>query len=294
MFSTPGTVAHCLDTYQARCDREGITSEAIPSILKHLAARLGTLALTDVTTQHVEEMISAMQTQDYKPATIQSHIAYLGAAMRYARKRGELVELPYFPTLKFDNARQGFFEPAELDAICAYLPAPYADVARLGYSTGWRLSEILTLHWSQVDRQAKTITLRRTKNGHGRALPLVGDRLDIIERRWQARAHGDQLSEWVFHAKGRRVDRSYFWHFWNIARTKAGLPTKLFHDLRRTAARDMIAAGCDYQTAMQVTGHKTMSMFLRYQIIDLRGMRKGLEAMDSHRNGNGQHLHDAA
>ena len=276
------TIQDALDAYERRCEQVGCRNTAIPSVLKHLAAHLGTCLLAELKTEDIERMIAAEQTK-YKPATIQAHISYLHAALHYAQKRGDLASLPYFPTLKFHNARQGFFEAEEFTRILAHLAEPYADIARLGYETGWRLSEILGLHWSQVDRQNKTITLGVTKNGHGRVLPLSNGRAAIIERRWQARRCGDLLAEWVFHVQGERITRDRFWRAWKAAREAAGLPTKLFHDFRRTAARDMIAAGLDYQTAMQITGHRTMSMFLRYQISDLRSVSRGLDALDTHR-----------
>ena len=97
-------------------------------------------------------MIAAEQRVGRRPSTVQSRVSYLRAALRYAQKRGELATVPYFPSLRFHNARQGFFEAEEFQAILSHLAEPHADIARLGYETGWRLSEILSLHWSQVDR----------------------------------------------------------------------------------------------------------------------------------------------
>ncbi len=59
------------------------------------------------------------------------------------------------------------------------------DVARFGYFTGWRLNEVLSLEWQDIDREHGEIRLRpeRSKNGHGRIVPLVGDLADLIERR---------------------------------------------------------------------------------------------------------------
>lgn len=338
----PLTVSQCLDSYQARCDREGVSGVAIPSILRRLKGRFQDTPLSEVTSRDVEQMSAELlgaprpdraarnaeilaltkqgftwrqiaeklgvtrfivqnvrdrriagvpavdahcNTEGYAPATVQAHIVYLRASMRYAQKKGELAILPYFPTIKLDNARTGFFERDEFERIVTHLPEPYADMVRFGYGCGWRLSEILGLRWSEVDRGQGMIRLQTSKNGHGRCLPLVGELAKIIERRWKARIIGDALSEWVFHRAGKRIEKSSFWYKWNAARNQAGLPGRLFHDLRRTAARDMIAAGCDYQTAMAVTGHRTMSMFMRYQIVDIRGIQHGLEALEAHRNG---------
>jgi integrase len=57
---------------------------------------------------------------------------------------------------------------------------------------------------------------------------------------------------------------------WNSARVRAGVPDALIHDLRRTAVRNMLAAGLNEKMAMMISGHKTRFMIDRYQIIDER------------------------
>src|SRR5207245_4366981 len=88
-------------------------------------------------------------------------------------------------------------------------------------------------------------------------------------------------SPWVFHRRGRQV--KYIRGAWRRACIAAGVPGKLFHDLRRTVARDLIAAGHDYKSAMSVTGHKTMSTFLRYQITSTRETAAALKGLQAHR-----------
>ena len=82
------------------------------------------------------------------------------------------------------------------------------------------------------------------------------------------------------HSHGRPIGD--FRKTWAKALEKAGLPTakgakKLFHDFRRTAARDMVRAGVPQSVAMSITGHRTVSMFLRYNITDGKDQREALQ-----------------
>ena len=150
-----------------------------------------------------------------------------------------------------------------------------------------RKGELARLTWELLDRSGTPWILRIpaaiTKNRTGRTLGLEGDVRAIIERRLKARRFDTPL---IFHreCKGKPGQPIMdFWDVWRNVLRDAGLPAgRLFHDLRRSAVRTLIRAGVDESTAMKVSGHKTRSMLLRYNIVTERETADALLRADAY------------
>jgi integrase len=56
----------------------------------------------------------------------------------------------------------------------------------------------------------------------------------------------------------------------------------IVHDLRRCAAKNLSRARVPESVAMEITGHKTRSMYRRYRIVDERDLRDATEALQVH------------
>jgi integrase len=248
----------------------------------HLKGFFGLDLALDVTTPRIREYIRARRDDDHaKPATINRELAALSRMFNLAVQACRLSTRPHVPRLPEAQPRQGFFEHAEYLALRKHLPAAYRDVLDFGYLTGWRKSEILSLEWRDVERAAGVIRLRPevSKNREGRTLVLNGPLKELIERRWKARSIKGQNDEQrvvslVFHKKGRPIGD---WRkTWKKACVAAKVPGRLFHDLRRTVARNLIRAGHPERVAMAVTGHKTRSVFDRYNIVSEADLRRAM------------------
>lgn len=123
------------------------------------------------------------------------------------------------------------------------------------------------MQWSQVDLQAGIVRLppTATKNRDGRIIPLTAEVVGALEMQ-KTRA------ERVFcFDDGQPI--TGLSSAWRIACRRAGFvdaankPTKLLHDCRRSAVRNMVRSGTSEKVCMAISGHKTRSIFDRYDIV---------------------------
>ena len=172
-----------------------------------------------------------------------------------AVRGGQLAQRPVFPERLVENGpRQGFFEHAEYEAVRRYLPPPYQDVLDFAYYSGWRKREILALAWCEVDAAGGIVRLspERSKTRVGRVLPMSAPIRSVLTRRHVLRRAQDPR---VFRRDAVTVRA---WRAaWPEACRRAGVPGRLLHDCRRTAARNLVRAGVPERVAMLLTGHRS-------------------------------------
>jgi len=245
--------------------------------------------LASLTTPEIREYIADRQEKGYANATINRELSALKRMYTLAIQAGKLLHRPHIPMLAENNVRQGFFERSQFEAVRRHLPPTYQAIVTLAYYSGWRVnSEILTLEWHQVDRTAGVIRLEpgTTKNRDGRmflygAISELKAAVDGLWARHEALAREGVLTPLVFcRRQGQRI--CTFWKRWKTAAAAAGCPGRIPHDFRRTAVRNLNRAGVPETVAMKITGHKTRSVFDRYDITseeDLAEAARKLEAL---------------
>ncbi|MBL8227376.1 MAG: site-specific integrase [Bryobacterales bacterium] len=228
----------------------------------------GNLRAGQITTDKLRAYRDERKAAGRSDATCNRELSILRTAMNLGRKctPPKVVQVPYFPLVsEADNARQGFLSDEQYAALRDALPEYLRPLFVAACWTGVRKGELLAWEWSQVDFERGVITLEaaRTKSGHARVVPI----LDGDMRRWLewSKQNADGC-ERVFHRDGEPI-RDFRWA-WTQACAAAGVPDLKFHDLRRTAVRNMRRAGVPQVVRMRISGHRTDSMERRYNIVD--------------------------
>ena len=277
--------ADLLHDYRANGRRS--VKEVEGRVRLHLAPCFGRRRMSSITTPDIRAYVAQRQEAMASNASINRELAALKRMFSLAIEGSKLLFCPKVPMLEERNVRTGFFEHDQFTAVRAALPDPLKPIVTFDYLTGWRIpSEVLPLQWRQIDRERGIVRLDpgTTKNDSGRIFPygeLLPEFCDVMERQWEVTKQIEQergiVCPWVFHRHGRRI--TDFRGAWAKAVEQAGCPDRIPHDFRRTAVRNLVRAGVPENVAMMLTGHKTRSVFDRYDIVDENDLREAVERL---------------
>jgi integrase len=291
---------------------------------KHLDPVFGEKAASEIRQESLFLFTQHRLEQGAAPGTINRELACLRRIYRLALRNGRIrpSQQLFFNMLEEDNVREGFVKDEEYEALAretAKIGLWLRTMFELGYTYGWRKSELLNLKVGQLDFTDRTIRLegRQTKTKRPRLVvmtPGVADLLTqcaagksaedfLFTRRFRSRGllfkyRGQSRFWWIRYrdlegkliaescktedkaealrmlesrakpvSRAGRVWTRSFEKDWNAVRNAAGVPWLLFHDLRRTAVRNMIRAGIPEKVAMTISGHLTRAIFDRYHIV---------------------------
>ena len=274
-------------------------------ITKHLKPFFGGRKMTDITTYDVRAFIDHRQKQgivhhrngkrrDVSNAEINRELSLLRRMFSLAVESGLLFHKPHIPMLTEAPARAGFLDGEQLASVLRHLPEDLRPVVEFASVTGWRIdSEVLSLEWRNVDFEAGEVRLDAgtTKNGEGRVFAFTAALRALllaqkVKREEQAKA-GRIVSRVFFRmvAEGRGGEKKpqpiiSIGKSFATACRRAGCPGRIPHDLRRTAVRNLVRVGVPEGVAMKLTGHKTRSVFERYNITSPSDLRDAARRLD--------------
>jgi integrase len=261
-------------------------------VRNRLRPYFGAMRATKLTYSDAMLYVEQRQAGDAPNSTINKEVALLRRSYNLAKRAGKVATVPLLPArLTENNVRKGFFEREEFLRLRAALPDEIKPVVTFAYWTGCRRGEILSLRWCQVDLHQGVVRLEpgETKNDEGRLIPLAGELLEMLQMQKDIRDLKWPECPWVFFRTGKPIKT--FTGAWTTGCIAAELfqiegghevPTRLFHDLRRTGVRNLVRAGVPERVAMAISGHKTRSVFDRYNIVSERDLHDAARRLNAY------------
>jgi integrase len=262
------------------------------SRLKRLVPHFGAIRAATFSSDHVKRYRSKRLKEGATRAAINREMEILARAWSLAQKCDPpKVTRPFhFPMFEENNVRTGFLEDEQYHALHSALPNYLKPLLLVGYHVPCRAGELTNLFMKQLDFKAKEIVLNpgETKNGRGRHMPMFGPILESLLMQKSIRDEKFPDCPYVFFGDtGERIVD--FRKAWKSACKAAGIDEKtLFHDLRRSAARNMRRAGIAEKTIMEIGGWETNAMFRRYDIHDAKDLQRAGETMELWIASNGK------
>lgn len=251
---------------------------------RHLLPAFGTLTLTDITVERVDQY--KIDKQHLNPKTLSNHLTLLISMLNLAKDLGWVLAVPRIkkPLIQLFSTDYRYLRTQ--GEIRRFLQAAHAEGALVYalYScavfTGMRQGELAGLRWEDVDFERRFITVQRsfnspTKGGYARYVPILDPLLPTL-REWRLLCGGPlvfssrsstvlQKSARVFQEVLHRVlDRADL--------VEPGEPERrhyiVFHSLRHTFASHWMMNGGDVFRLQRILGHKSNTMTMRYSHLE--------------------------
>ena len=244
-------------------------------ILKRLGSFFEGRLFSKITPRDIESYKQERLTQ-VKPSTINRELALLKHMFNLAKKwkytdENPVREVKFFQEQKIEMMILDKERGVRLIDVAVDYLKPIIIIA---VNTGMRRGEVLGLRWNDIDFDKHYIFIKQTKSGVMRRVPmnsLVAEALRGIERRDSFVFFNPKTKSYLY-----RIDRSF-----KTACRKAGIPDLRFHDLRHTAATQMVMGGVDLVTVKEILGHSKIEMTMRYAHPTPENKRKAVAVLES-------------
>jgi integrase len=259
--------------------------------IRHLARHFNGERAMDIGETAIDRYVAARVRGGAAGATVNRELAALRRMLRLAYRLRWIGHVPTFQMLG-ENVREGFVTEEGIARLLPELPEHVRPLAEALYVTAWRVSDMLSRTWADVDFDGGWLRIEgsQTKEGKGRQFPLIPRLRAILEEQraradaLEAKPTGRPVESLFFYLEGARAGQPIrdFRGSWASACERAKMPDLRVHDLRRSGIRSFVRAGMPENLAMRLSGHATPSVFRRYDIISEGDLQDGGDKLSAY------------
>ena len=241
-------------------------SEGTVGYVRRLTEYWGDRPLEQIGTKEVGAWCDWLCGKGNKPGSVRREMLVMKAALTHGAGRGMVRELPKFPKIRVDDARDRVLGVNEVNAIreaCQRVRPDVFPLLEFLMMTGARVGEALGLDWSEVDLVKMTVVLVSRKGGRvrKRMLPVHPGLAPILEA---MRVMGGGVGA-VFRARnGERLCYMGVRRRFQEVFQEAGVKDAKIHDMRRSFATHLLVEGVDPVSVSELLGHQSMQMLKRH------------------------------
>lgn len=182
------------------------------------------------------------------PRTADHLLSAVAQVLKWARDNGKTDADPLqdWPRLYSVDRSHVIWTPAEIERICLHAEPELQRAVLLAAYTGLRQGDLLRLTWADIGDA--TITRKTRKRGRTVHIPIVPELRTVLD----ACPKGDWLQ--VLTKDGAPWRVSTLEKRFSIARAKAGIVGKRWHDFRGTYATLLARSGIEISSIAQIMG----------------------------------------
>ena len=270
--------------------RELRSGDEIEQRLAVLKKRWQGKELTAIRVGEIEDLIQDLKSKNRRPATINRWLALRRHMFNWALGREYVMQTPFRrgtqALIKFERENNRRFRRVTSEEEARLLAAGNSLVHMLivaALDTGMRRAELLTLRFGDIDWDRQLIHIRPeiAKSKKGRVVPIGTTRLRTPLEWLRVDPNNETVpnDRLVFLRRDGETVKS-FRTAWERARTKAGLSTVRFHDLRSEYASRLVECGVPLSQVRDFLGHCSVVVTERYDRVRLDSLKAAVARLD--------------
>jgi integrase len=247
--------------------------------LDHFNKLFKNMVATEIDSDKIRKYTEWRSREGQADPTIRRQLVALRAMLRLAAREKKIFSVPYFSMPEDSDAAGQYIEPSQFATLPTHLPNKLHPFFKFLYHTGCRIGAAKEITWPMVSLDASVIEIPAALMKARKPLTVVlaGKGLEPVAKELKKMFlhNGDR----VFYIANYRAE-------WQKACHKVGLGVRdknrrfngvRIHDLRCSAAVNLIDAGVSEDLVMKIGGWKTKAMFSRYNVANKDRLREAME-----------------